>query len=638
MKWHHLKYCAFLALFTISVSTTNAGEVKYPVSDIPKPLLINSQAVVREDASFVTIKSNGKFTMKVLKATTILNKNGSHLAMFTYAYDKNVKVNQIRARIYNQSGNEVKLKEDLEVLDIAAINSGTLYSDARLKIVDPEYQEYPYTIEYTYEVSITESINYPDWSPVPDFNVGIQNSQFILYLSKASDCRFLERNLISNSTKADLGEFTRYTWTLTDYAPLLEEEFSLPLDELKPGLELSPSAVSIEGYDGDFTTWENFGSWISKLNAGKNNLEKPTVDKVKQLVAPIADKREKVKAVYEYMQNKTRYVSIQIGIGGYQPFDASTVDRLCYGDCKALVNYTKALLEAAGINSYYTLVHAGDENVPIESTFSSNQFNHIILCVPINSDTVWLECTNQRIPFDYLGCFTSDRSVLVINGDKGTLVKTPRFHKGETLEARTIKLQLDNQGNASAKVNASYYGVVYDDLRSILFRDNADQKKIMTQRIRIPTFELLSFTLKEDRSEQPSFNEHLELQLDNFASKIGTKLMVNLNVMNRIQVAPFQEPERKFEISFTWPIYEVDTVIFELPKSVRVDKIPDKVEIRSDFGNYTAATTIEGNTLKYIRTFNVFQGKYGVSRYKEIAEFFSKVTTADKAKAIIVPI
>jgi transglutaminase-like putative cysteine protease len=638
MKWHRIKLIAFLGcLFTFSFRVT-AGELKYPVSDIPKALMSNSKAVVREHASFVEIKGNGKFTMKVLKAITILNKNGSNLAAFTFVYDKNIKVNQIKAKIFNAMGIEVKIKGGIEVEDYSAVSSGTLYTDARVKVVDPEYQEYPYTIEYTYEVLISESINYPNWSPVPDYNVSVQDSRFVLDLYKGSDCRFFERNITSKATSADVGEFVKYTWVLADFAPLQEEEFSPPLEDLTPQLELSPSSVNVEGYAGDFTTWGNFGAWISKLNAGKNSLEKPTVDKVKQLVAPITDKREKIKAVYEFMQNRTHYVSVQIGIGGYQPFDAATVDRLCYGDCKALVNYTKSLLEAAGIDAYYTLVNAGDENTPIEYDFPSNQFNHVILCVPVDADTVWLECTDQKIPFNYLGCFTSDRNVLVISDEKGVMVRTPLFHRGAPLEARSLKLQLDTQGNAVANVNASYHGVVYDDLRPILFRDDADQKKIMSQRIRIPTFELDGFTLKEDRSEPPSISEHLDLSLDNYASKFGTKLMLNLNVMNRIEVSPFQEPDRKYDISFTWPIAEVDTVVFELPKSLRADKFPEKVEINSEFGSYTAKTSVEGDTLKYIRTFNIYQGKYDVSRYKEIADFFSKVVSADKAKAILAPI
>ena len=63
---------------------------------------------------------------------------------------------------------------------------------------------------------------------------------------------------------------------------------------------------------------------------------------IKEITGNISDPKAKAQKIYEYMQHKTHYVSIQIGIGGYQPFTASEVDKDGYGDCKALCNYTRA--------------------------------------------------------------------------------------------------------------------------------------------------------------------------------------------------------------------------------------------------------------------------------------------------------
>ena len=70
---------------------------------------------------------------------------------------------------------------------------------------------------------------------------------------------------------------------------------------------------------------------------------------------------------------------MQEGIGGWKPIAANKVDAVGYGDCKGLVNYTKALLDAVGVKSHYSVVWAGQRKTSVEKNFFSMQGNHVIL-------------------------------------------------------------------------------------------------------------------------------------------------------------------------------------------------------------------------------------------------------------------
>src|SRR6185312_13501516 len=134
----------------------------------------------------------------------------------------------------------------------------------------------------------------------------------------------------------------------------------------------------------------------------------------------------KARFLYNYLQKNVRYVSVQLGIGGYKPFPASFVDEKKYGDCKALSNYMLTLLKTVGIPSYCAVINAGTNAEPADPDFVNDPFNHIILCVPFKNDTTWLECTSATSPFGKLGSFTENRKALLVTEDGGKLVNTPR--------------------------------------------------------------------------------------------------------------------------------------------------------------------------------------------------------------------
>jgi hypothetical protein len=90
------------------------------------------------------------------------------------------------------------------------------------------------------------------------------------------------------------------------------------------------------------------------------------------------------------------------------------VDKLGYGDCKALTYYTKSLMDVVEIPSFYTIVNAGISKKNIEKEVVSVQGNHAFLCLPQEKDTIWLECTSQKVPFGFKNSFTDDRDVLAI--------------------------------------------------------------------------------------------------------------------------------------------------------------------------------------------------------------------------------
>ncbi|MBK7636854.1 MAG: transglutaminase domain-containing protein [Saprospiraceae bacterium] len=137
--------------------------------------------------------------------------------------------------------------------------------------------------------------------------------------------------------------------------------------------------------------------------------------------------KEKLNRLYSYLQQNMRYVSIQLGIGGWKPMNVQQVHDFKYGDCKALSNYMKHVLNVAGIPSKYVIINAGVAENHDDTTLVRNSFNHAILAAFPDNDTVFLECTSSKTAAGYLGSFTGNRHALMIDGENSKIIKTKEY-------------------------------------------------------------------------------------------------------------------------------------------------------------------------------------------------------------------
>jgi hypothetical protein len=611
-----------------------AKEIKYKVADIPKELKENARSVIRNQETVFEVISISSALEKVTCAITVLNKNGIDDALLSLGYDKFSKISDIEARVYDANGEQVKKVPKDDIIDHSAISGFSIYEDSRVKFVDPKVRTIPFTIEYSYEISYSGIMSYPAWDPT-DFNISVEKSSFKVLIPKNSELRYLEKNVPNKVVTSNDNKNKIYYWELKNYKALISEPYSNNLSNYFPIVIIAPSDFEIDGHKGNLTSWKNFGNWRYSLIENKNNLPEETKISIKKLVENTGNDVEKIRKIYEYMQNKTRYVNVAEGLGGWQPIDAATVDRLSYGDCKALTNYMKSLLEIVGIKSYYTVVRAGRYTRDWIVDFPYNQSNHAFLCVPLNNDTLWLECTDQRSPCGYLGTFTDDRDVLLIDKDNSKIIHTKGYSAEDNKETRVTKVKLDNTGG-SATVYANYKGINYERVLPVLLADDADKKRMVTEKISLPSFQLVNFSFKENKQIIPSIEETLNISFENYGTVMGARMFVLLNFMNRYENLPERVRSRVTDVYVRRPYTEIDTVIYDLPFLYKVESLPNPVNIESQFGKYHARAELNSKKLIYIRTLQINKGKYPPAAYTDFLDFLEKISTADNLKCSLI--
>lgn len=606
----------------------SAKELMYPVSEIPAALLQNAHTVMRVYKQEVEIKSEKSAVVSVTEVRTILNKNGEDNAYFNRLYSPMFKLSNIKGKVYNELGKQIKSLGGDDVIDHSAISGFSMYDDNRVKYIDPKYLTYPFTVEYTYTIDLNQTFTLPDWDHDTE-NTSYENSIFIVKTPMSYSFRYKEYNLPKGVVKTTQENKDIYTWSITNLTAKTYEPMAAKLTPNYPLVRLAPNKFELGEIKGSTETWKDFGAWLTNLLDKKDIISETTKAKMKELTSSCKTDFEKIKVVYEYMQKKTRYVNISIGIGGWQPFDAETVDKTSYGDCKALSNYTKTLLSSVGIKSYYTIVNAGSSQNDTEIGFPSNQFNHVMLCVPLEKDTIWLECTSQRKPCGFNGDFTDDRDVLIVDGENSKLVHTRIYPASENCINRSTKVNLTDIESGDATATSKYIGLCYDDMMPTYYADDADKLKKITQSIELPSFSLTKFSLVENRSKTPSLDEHLNLTFTNYIKKMGDIALLPLNYMNRLSSIPDKVRNRKTDMCIRRSYMENDTVTYQLPKGYQVTDLPQKTELVSKFGKYISQSTQKGSEITYTRRFELTKGTFPAQDYTDFRDFLEQIATAD---------
>lgn len=609
-------------------------EPPYSAFTIDAKLSKGNNAVIRTDEMLFTVKSAKSATTTVKKAITVLNADGKKHAQLVVHYDKLSKIDFIRGTLYDMMGKKIRSLKNAEIKDFSANGEGTMFGDDRAKVVEIANPSYPYTVEFEYQRTSFNMLFYPTWLPLSRGKVAVEASSFQVIMPAGMDLRFHEQHLPQKGSISVVNGQKVYQWQAKNLVPIEEEAYSPDYYDIVPRVRAAPTAFEVEGYAGTLDSWKAFGDWQNKLNAGRSTLPETTRQQILTLTASLKTPEEKIKAVYQFMQNRTRYVSIQLGIGGWQPFEASFVDAQGYGDCKALSNYTKSLLEVAGIASHYAIIYGGEDNQTVLKDFPSNQFNHVILCVPTARDTVWLECTDQMGDVGYTGSNTGDRYSLLVTPEGGKLVPTPRFTAVDNTQKRSIKVKLNAQGGGTGKVVTTFTGRQHESRSNVLNQLGPDEQlKWLYRNTKIPAFEIKNYSLQKAK-DTPRVTEELQLELPKLASVSGRRMFITPNLMNRSIGVPLTTPHRKYEVVLNYPYYDVDTVEFEIPAGFKPESVPPPVKISTAFGTYQSKVSVQEGKLVYLREMTMYHGRFAPAKYQELVDFLKQVSRADQQQVV----
>lgn len=628
--------CIFL-LFLLSWARLVGQAQQYISNTIPDSLLENANYVKQFEELKIEIISPSKVNFTKRFAYTILNPKGAPYGALEEYYSSFKNIESISGELYDARGNKIKSVKKKDIADVSWGDGSTFMSDIRYKEHDFEYREYPYTISYEITSSTNGLLSLPEWMPQESAGVSIIESSLHITYPPSYPVRYKTQLLANPDSSITRNGNIYLLWTLKNIPAQTHEPYQLSWHQVLPRIKLAPLYFSAQGYNGSTQSWKDYGLFIYQLIKGRDILPRTTAEKVHSLCDTIKNLEDKVTTLYKYMQENTRYISIQMGIGGWQPFDANFVATNKYGDCKALSNYMVALLKEANITSFYVEINAGDDAEPLQEDFPGSQANHVIVCVPNGKDSIWLECTNPYLTPGFNGSFTGNRKAILIREDGAQIVKTSQYLSTDNTIYRKINARLDNNGGLLANMATIYSGQEQEALFNVLNGSSLQEKvNYLNEYFDIPSYKIVSHEHLHRPGRIPSIEQNLKIEADNYAVLNGKRLFISPTQFYQMGARFSIDKPRKFPIHTPYSFLQVDTILIEVPPGYNIESTISPFDLKTKFGNFKIRYEFKNNTITVFREYERFANTAPPQEWPLFAKFMELVYKGDRGRITLI--
>lgn len=611
------------------------------------PLPATANAVVLYDSQLLTIAPDGKAEYRERTVVKILRPPGRNDALPIVSYDKDAPLKSFEVWAIGPDGHRFAMQKN-QYVDLGDPGGdGVLYADDRYRAANPPGADPGGVVAWEYVQKIPSYEQELTWNFQQD--IPVVKSLFRLDLPSGWN---YEANWFRHAAIApmEVGP-NEFRWK-AEHVPGIDLN-RVPLAPawvaLASRMVVHYSAKPIP--TSDSALWAQIGQWYDNLAAGQTESGMNIKTAADGLVSPNAEFMTRLKKIAAYMQQKIRYVGIEIGIGGLRPHSAEEVFTNQYGDCKDKATLMISMLDDVGIRSTWVLVdtHRGF----VAPDVPSIDGNHMIVAIqlPEGYENPQLQAvvttasgqrylifdpTNEFVPIGLLPNYEQGSWGLLVDGANSQVIHLPVLPPGSDVTEWNAKLQLAADGTLSGTAQVQQAGAGAWSTR--YFYAKSTPRQVQDHMNAVLHEDLNEFTLVSDKIENvrqldKPISISYKLTVPDYAQTAGTLLLVRPRVLGSVEHG-LQSKTRKYPISFpavgTWR----DSINITMPPGYTVDDLPDPVNVDLGFADYSSKVQAEGGVLHYTREYVIKKLALPASDYAKLRSL-EETISSDESNTVV---
>jgi hypothetical protein len=607
-----------------------------------------SAAVIVEQWNDFIVDATGNFVSTERKALRVLDRRSADRYLTAAGYEnKDSSVSSIQTWSISPSG-RIMQSGKKDVVTQASFAEFELFSDSREKLVRVPNPEQGSLVGF--EIVRQGRIPIGGERFALDGEIPVRQAELHVSVPSGSLRWFVNHpdrvEIVSQSPNAA-------SFRSVNRAAIPDEDAAPPFASLSTEVVVNydpkgPTAVQ---------SWAEAGRVYHPLFTSAEKPDTEISAQVEKLSTGKSDVLSKVDALYTYVSREIRYVAVEIGIGGYQPHPAPDVYKYKYGDCKDKATLLLTMLNDIGLRGYPALVGTrgdieADPQLPTLATF-----DHMIVALPVpaslrpavekfssydaQDQILWIDPTSETDPLGQVPEMDQGVFSLISYPDHGDLQRIPETPAEQNgLESKTL-VHLQADGKGTAEVELKYLGVSNARRHSFYRgRSQSDLRRMYDERIAryVSQAAFLKASIAGAEDNRAQIVEKFSFAGDFAIASTGNSWFFQPFFLTGMAVPEVGVRPRLLPLDLGTPYRQKGEYRIELAPGLRIDRVPDKTSIKSEFGELQIEYSLDGNALLATQALSFTVSRIPPEKYPEFRDFVNASLRAERQRLRVLSI
>lgn len=521
-----------------------------------------------------------------------------------------------KAEVFKKDGNKVQAEKN---------NSYIVFTD--LEVGDAIH------LSYRIENYNTGKLAQHFWEQF-NFNFSYPSliSRYSILLPATKEFKYEVMNADIKAVEKPIEDMKMYVWEMKDQQSIKAEPYMPPLTDIGAVLDIST-----------LPDWKYVSNWYSDLSTtlAKGDFEiKETVAEIFSHSSRNLTELQKVKAIYNYIEENVSYSSVSFMHGPIIPQKASRTLNTKLGDCKDVSTLLVAMCKEVGIKANLILVDTRD-NGERHLNLPSIDFNHCIAELTADGKKYYVELTDQKLSFSSLPTGDINANILRIprDGDAPAtnIEKLNSANRPKNSTFRTTDLKFENNDFIFTRKNVKT-GSYASGMRSDFGDEGKEQQEKSITRAVASEFtnpaKLTSLKFNDLVSLTDSVEYEYSFNVKNEVNEVVGIKIFRLPWSEAVRSLSFLSLETRKYPFLVWNYdpdeANVEIINVELPKGKLLAEQPKSVSISNNIAEYSLTyNTSTPGKLTATRILKFKKQHVSPAEYAEFRDFYNKVAEAD---------